>query len=131
MLFVIKCILVSILTIVAIHYGIQYLKDTFTVKKIKYESSEIEKYKRVLQEISGGSTSVLRGFSEPLQISEFAHTGSPPLVDPFFTESAKSELMNDLDKFLTETVEDQYAVALDALTESNTKNNINISFENI
>ena len=129
MLFVIKCIVISIITIVAIHYGIQYLKDTFTVKKIKYESSEIEKYKRVLQEISAVSVASRPsiGVSEQLQISEFAHTSAGP-VDPFFTESAKSELMNDLDKFLTETVEEQY---MDALTESNTKNNINISFENI
>jgi len=130
MLFVIKCIVISIITIVAIHYGIQYLKDTFTVKKIKYESSEIEKYKRVLQEISVATTSPVRGFSEPLQISEFAHDQGPSNDDsvPFFTESAKSEIMNDLDKFLTETVEEQY---MDALTKSNTQNNINISFENI
>ena len=52
MLFVIQCIIISIVIVVAIHYGMHYLKDTFSVTKIKYESAEIEKYKRVLQEIS-------------------------------------------------------------------------------
>ena len=129
MWFVIKCIVISIVTIVAIHYGIQYLKDTFSVKKIKYASSEIEKYKRVLQEISANPP---QAATRPLlQISDapFSEGGSP---DSFFTESAKSEIMDDLDKFLSETAEEQY---IDALTQTNTqynqKNNINISFETI
>jgi hypothetical protein len=103
-----------------------YLKDTFSVTKIKYESAEIEKYKRVLQEISdpgGGAT------PDMLQIAERPHV--PPITTDtplFFSESAKTEIKNDLDKFLAETTEEQY---IDALTQNNTQNNINISFETI
>ena len=125
MWFVIKCIIISIVAIIAMHYGIQYLKDTFTIKRIKYTSSEIEKYKRVLQEISANGSSAINVNTLAdlqLQISDSPHK------DSFFTESTKSELMEDLDNFLSETVEEQY---IDTLTQNNTQNNINISLENI
>jgi hypothetical protein len=118
------------------------LKDTFSVKKIKYASSEIEKYKRVLQEFSANTP---QAAARPLlQISDApfsvpaaaaaaaAEAAAGGSADSFFTESAKSEIMDDLDKFLSETAEEQY---IDAITQTNTqynqKNNINISFETI
>jgi hypothetical protein len=132
MLFVIQCIIISIVIVVAIHYGMHYLKDTFSVTKIKYESAEIEKYKRVLQEISdpgGGGGGGGGAAPDMLQIAERPHVPSITTDTPlFFSESAKTEIKNDLDKFLAETTEEQY---IDALTQNNTQNNINISFETI
>jgi len=129
MWFVIKCIIISIATVVAIHYGMQYLKDTFSVKKIKYASTEVEKYKRVIQEFSANAP--VAATRPLLQISD-APVHPVVSADSFFTESAKSEIMDDLDKFLSDTTEEQY---IDALTQTNTeynqKNNINISFETI
>jgi len=106
MWFIIKCILLSIFIIIAIHYFIQYLKEILTIKKFKHESSEIEKYKKILREIH--------------ENKENTPPPSPTTDATFFTENTKSDLINDLDRFLTEE-------QTDVLTQMNTQNNINIT----
>ena len=116
MWFIIKYILISILTIIILHYLIRYLKDTFTIKKIKHTSSEIEKYKQVLHEIQESAIHTPTSLNPP-----------PLTTTDFFSENTKSELMNDLDNFLSTQSEER----IDTLTKYNTQNNINITFESI
>jgi hypothetical protein len=112
MWFIIKCILLSIFIIIAIHYFIQYLKEILTIKKIKHESSEIEKYKKILREIHENKEN-----TPPLSPTP---TPTATADATFFTENTKTDLINDLDRFLTEE-------QTDVLTQMNTQNNINIT----
>jgi len=125
MWFIIKYIIISICVIVVLHYLVQYLKDTFTIKKIKYTSSEIEKYKQIIYEIQE-KTAHPTNPTDPLSLTYLPTTTTHT---DFFSDNTKSELMNDLDSFLiSSTAEEQQ---IDALTKYNTQNNINISFETI
>jgi hypothetical protein len=134
MWFIIKYIILSISAIVLLHYLIQYLKNTYSIKKIKHASSEIEKYKQIIYEIqhsippSGPSLTLPSATSTELTI--ISNTPMTPTATHFFSETTKSELMNDLDSFLSAAsteipTEEQQN---DALTKYNTQNNINISF---
>lgn len=166
MWFIIKYILLSISAIVIIHYLMQYLKDTFAIKKVKHLSSEIEKYKQIIHEIQPNimnqyqsltylppPTTIPATFPSSTQLTIVSNpdqSENPYMTPPsaFFTENTKSELMNDLDSFLTSNVttmpiSSEYPYVrnnndtndttdpLDALTKYNTQNNINISFESI
>lgn len=45
-----KNVLLSILFILGFQYLVKYLKDTFTVRKIKTNDNQIEQYKTILNE---------------------------------------------------------------------------------
>lgn len=112
MWFIMKYILLSILIIIAVHYFIQYLREILTIKKIKHESSEIEKYKKILREIHENKENT------PPPQRESSSSAAAATI--FFTENTKSDLINDLDRFLEEE-------QTDVLTQMNTQNNINIT----
>lgn len=138
MWFIIKYIILSISAIVLLHYLMQYLKNTYSIKKIKHASSEIEKYKQIIYEIqhpiplSGPSLTLPSATSTELTIISNAPMTPTPTTQ-FFSETTKSELMNDLDNFLSAASTDipTEEQQIDALTKFNTQNNINISFESI
>jgi len=111
-----KYILLSILIIIAVHYFIQYLREILTIKKIKHESSEIEKYKKILREIHENKENT----PPPQRESSSAAAAATATATIFFTENTKSDLINDLDRFLEEE-------QTDVLTQMNTQNNINIT----
>ena len=116
----------------------QYLKNTYSIKKIKHASSEIEKYKQIIYEIQhpiplpGPSLTLPSATSTELTIISNAPMTPTPTTQ-FFSETTKSELMNDLDNFLSAASTDipTEEQQIDALTKFNTQNNINISFESI
>ena len=116
MWFIMKYILLSILIIIAVHYLIQYLREILTIKKIKHESSEIEKYKKILREIHENKENT----PPPSPTTTPTPTPTPTADATFFTENTKTDLINDLDRFLTEE-------QTDVLTQMNTQNNINIT----
>lgn len=119
----------------------QYLKNTYSIKKIKHASSEIEKYKQIIYEIQNPHPSTSLTYPYPsstdLTIISAAEAMTPvhtPITPThFFSETTKSELMNDLDSFLSAVSTDipTEEQQIDALTKYNTQNNINISFESI
>lgn len=49
-LWILKNVILSILLIIGSQYLVKYLKDTFTVRKIKTTDSQIEQYKTMLNE---------------------------------------------------------------------------------
>jgi hypothetical protein len=112
-----KYILLSILIIIAVHYLIQYLREILTIKKIKHESSEIEKYKKILREIHENKENTPPPQRESSSAAAAAATAAATI---FFTENTKSDLINDLDRFFEEE-------QTDVLTQMNTQNNINIT----
>ena len=137
MWFIIKYIILSISAIVLLHYLMQYLKNTYSIKKIKHASSEIEKYKQIIYEIQHPIQSLTLPSATSTELTIISNASIPPtpMTNHFFSETTKSELMNDLDSFLSEastdihTTEEQQQI--DDLTKFNTQNNINISFESI
>jgi hypothetical protein len=137
MWFIIKYIILSISAIVLLHYLLQYLKNTYSIKKIKHASSEIEKYKQIIYEIQNHIPSLTLPSATSTELTIISNASIPPTTttNNFFSETTKSELMNDLDSFLSAastdipTTEEQQQI--DDLTKYNTQNNINISFESI
>jgi len=136
MWFIIKYIILSISAIVLLHYLMQYLKNTYSIKKIKHASSEIEKYKQIIYEIQNPIPSLTLPSATSTELTIISNASIPPTTtNNFFSETTKSELMNDLDSFLSAastdipTTEEQQQI--DDLTKFNTQNNINISFESI
>lgn len=47
---ILKNIILSILLIISLQYLVKYLKETFTIRKIKDNNCQIEKYKTILNE---------------------------------------------------------------------------------
>jgi hypothetical protein len=78
-------IFIFIIIIIILHYGWNYVKDTFTVKKKKYVNHEIEKYRQLLE--------------------EYSHTSDTPLS---LLPSVEDEIQNDLELFLQNNIEQTY-----------------------
>ena len=82
-----KTVALSILFILGSHYLVKYLKDTFTVRKIKTNDSQIEQYKTILYELNKQNANM--------------NTNSVKQIDTL-SKNDIHELETDLSEFLTQ-----------------------------
>jgi len=94
-------VILSIVLIIGFHHGFQYVRDTYTVKKVKEVGKyQNEKYEKILRELADRPTSTAMVPYEAVPYEAVPYAPVPYAQEQNLTETDATHLNMDLDDFI-------------------------------